>query len=991
MRRIAVLAVASLILPLLVSLWPSQAQEIDPLALQVDQLMESMSTAEKVGQLFLVTFQGNDVDPTSVIADLIINFKVGGVVISTANGNIINNGNTPVDVATMTNRLQDLALASTQAQAFVEPDTPTPEVTAPFIPLFVAVEHEGDAYPFTWLIQGFTPVPNNMAIGATWNPEHAATIGRIVGQELAAVGVNMLLGPSLDVLIRPRPAGRGDLGTRTFGGDPFWVGKMGQAYIAGVHEGSRLDPESDAHGRVAVVSKHFPGHGNSDRQADQEVPVVQKSLEQLKQIELVPFLGVTQPEDPQARTDALMTAHISYRGLAGNLREQTKPISVDAQAMNLLTALPQLQVWRQEGGVIVSDSLGVRAVQRFFDPTEREFNSRRIAQDAFDAGNDLLFMSEYGLQGIATPQDQVTNTKDAITHFRTRYEQDQLFKERVDASVRRILRLKLQMYPQFAPEAVKVDVSAVGDRVGNGRDQVFQIAKDAITLIAPASANFIVDRPTGDERIVIFTDDRQLPLSCPAPQCQPEPFFIDPDALADILLRLYGPGEGATGDINPNNVRSFAFSALLSFLNPPPAPSPTPTPAETEAEAETPTPTPPPAFPVETALQQADWVVFAMLDIRSENGDTVESNALKQFLDQRDDLIKDKQIVVLAYNSPYYLDTTEISKLDAYYGIYSRVEPFLEASIRVMFREGEFVPKGASPVSIEGINYNLLEEQTAPDPDQTIDLMIYAKNGVTVTQTLQGTPGATPEQLPEYQVADTLTLRTGVILDHNGHPVPDETPVDFWFTYSPDQGGLPVIKEASTKDGVAETEFTLERAEPLAIFVRSVDALSSKIIRLNPGEPPVTEIPPTATPTDTPTPTPTETPTPTPTETPTPTPTETPTPTPTPTATIVPLEPPARVDGNDLALVTMAVIIIGAVGFVTGRGESGSTITGMRLSLWSWVTGMASYSLYGVGALEAAEQVGAWGAFLTGAVGGLLPLIVFVALGRLKRRRHLKG
>jgi beta-N-acetylhexosaminidase len=991
-RKVTALVTVCLIISFLASLWPSQAQENDPLDLQVEQLMQEMSTAEKVGQLFLVTFSGDNVDEDSAIADLITNYNIGGVVLSTANGNITNAGDTPLDVALLTNALQELALASTLPPGNLQPETPTPAVNPPFIPLLIAVEHEGDAFPFTQLINGFSPVPNNMAVGATWNPEHARTVGRIVGKELAAVGINLLLGPSLDVLEKPRPAGRGDLGTRTFGGDPFWVGKMGQAYIAGVHEGSRIDPEAQTHGRVAVVSKHFPGHGDSDRKANQEVPVVQKPLEQLEQIELVPFMAVTQPDDVQAQTDGLMTAHISYRGLAGNLRDQTKPISVDAQAMSLFMALPQLATWHEAGGVIVSDALGVMAIQRFYNPSLQEFNGRRIAQDAFDAGNDLLYLAEYGLQAVATPANQLANMKDAVTHFRNRYEQDQLFRERVDASVRRILRLKLELYPEFTKEAVQVDSGAASELVGQGRGQVFQIAKDAITLIAPESANFIVPRPTYDEKIVIFTDDRQLPATCPAPRCQPEPYYIAPDALANTLLRLYGPGEGATGDISPNNVQSFTFSDLSGFLNPqqqlfqPPP--------EIPLEGETPTPIPP--SPVETALKEADWVVFGMLDVRSDNGEAAEPNALKQFLDQRDDLMQNKRIVVLAYNSPYYLDTTEISKLDAYYGVYSRIEPFIDASIRALFSEGEFFPTGASPVSIESVNYNLLEEQTAPYPGQTIDLTIYAKNGVTVTQTLEGTPAATPQQPMEYQVGDTLTLRTGVIRDHNGHPVPDQTPVEFWFTYSPEAGGLPVIKEESSYDGVAETEFILERAEPLAISVRSVDAHSSKIIRLNPGEPPVTEIPPTATntptptPTDTPTATPTPTHTPTVTPSPTPTPTSTPTPTmtPTPTATIVVQEPAPRVGGSDLVMVSLTVAAIGALGFVAGRHDGGSAVSGMRLFLWCWIVGMAGYVLYGIGVLGADDQLGGWDPLMAGIIGGLMPLVAYITLGRLFRREQ---
>jgi beta-N-acetylhexosaminidase len=134
-----------------------------------------------------------------------------------------------------------------------------------------------------------------------------------------------------------------------------------------------------------------------------------------------------QASDPQMRTDALLTAHISYRGLAGNLREQTSPISVDAQAMSLMMALPEFAAWRGNGGVVVSDALGVTAIQRFYDRSLQQFNGRRIAQDAFDAGNDLLYLAEYGLQGVATNAEHNYNMKDAILHFRTRYDQEQLF------------------------------------------------------------------------------------------------------------------------------------------------------------------------------------------------------------------------------------------------------------------------------------------------------------------------------------------------------------------------------------------------------------------------------------------------------------------------------------------------------------------------------------------------------------------------------------
>jgi hypothetical protein len=222
-------------------------------------------------------------------------------------------------------------------------------------------------------------------------------------------------------------------------------------------------------------------------------------------------------------------------------------------------------------------------------------------------------------------------------------------------------------------------------------------------------------------------------------------------------------------------------------------------------------------------------IVFDV-DVRSDNGDAAESVALKQFLDQRDDLIQNRRVVVLAYGSPYYLDTTEISKVDAYYGIYSRVEPFIEASIRVFFREGEFAPIGASPVSIEAINYNLLEEQTAPNPDQTIDLIIYAINGVTETQNLQGTPGADARSsLPKCRSATRPPPAYG------GHLTTTDTRCPIRRRSN---SGLPIRRNRAAcrfkkraPDGVAQ--FTLSGQSHLAISVRSVNARTSKIIRLN--------------------------------------------------------------------------------------------------------------------------------------------------------------
>ncbi|MCB0153608.1 MAG: glycoside hydrolase family 3 protein, partial [Anaerolineae bacterium] len=279
---------------------PSRAQTP---AEQVAELMSRMSVEDKVGQLFIVPFVGANANPDADIYQLLTEYKVGGVVLLAANSNFRNDPSAPRQITELVNSLQTTAFNSNG------------------LPLFVAIDHEGDDYPFTRITQGMTPIPSQMAIGATWDVGNAEAIGQIVGEELGAMGLNMILGPSLDVLNDPRPTGRGDIGIRVYGGDPYWVGRMGRAYIRGIHQGSG--------GQMVTVAKHFPGHGGSDRLPDREVATVDKSLQELRRIELPPFFYATAPlaDDPLGITDALMSSHIRYRGFQGDIRQFTAPIS----------------------------------------------------------------------------------------------------------------------------------------------------------------------------------------------------------------------------------------------------------------------------------------------------------------------------------------------------------------------------------------------------------------------------------------------------------------------------------------------------------------------------------------------------------------------------------------------------------------------------------------------------------------------------------------
>ncbi len=916
----------------------ARAQDLppaSPFTQAAQDIAGRMSVTEKIGQLFVVNIPGNVITNTtslSPIADLIANERIGGVQISAANGNYTQAIGLPTQVATLTNQLQALAALTATADL-------TQSVSSGFVPLFIVTAADAPGALHNESSQGLTQIPTQLALGATWKPENAATVGRIVGEELAQMGVNVLLGPTLDVLDVPKPGLPGDAGTRVFGGDPFWVGKFGAAFVLGVHGGSDS--------RVAVIAKNFPGLGSSDRNIDDEIPTVQKSLEQLKQIELAPFFAVTQ-QSPYDLTSAegLLVSHIRYRGFQGNIRASTRPVSLDPQAYQALMSLPPLKAWRDGGGITFSDSLGTRSVRRFYDPLEKTFNARRIAQEAFVAGNDVLLLGSFGLTNDWA--EHLANIKDTLAFFRAKYAEDRNFAASVDAALLRILSLKLKLYGgAFSLQNAQVNLDAAAQIKPNTED-IAAIAKDSITLLSPSARDYpaVISSPPGkDDSIVFITDDRLI-QECEA--CAPYP-AIAPSALQNIALELYGPD--TTGQLDPQRMSSFTFNELVAFgdlvtptlvvgdgvtaaitstlaANAVPATltvtqipitqTVTPTLQTAEpANTPTPAPTPDPAR-VQSAINKASWIVIGMLDMNPNLSSTV---ALRQFLSQRADALRDKKVIIFAFSAPYYLDATEVSKATAYFGAYSRSSAYLRAAIQALF--GSATVNGELPVSVDAVGYSLVK-QTEPNPDQLIPMI--------ATEVVTDTQVAAPLEL---KINDPLTLRAGPIFDRNGHLVPDNTPVQFTVNFPAER--VQQNQMGVTLNGIAETTIVIERKGTVEIRAEAEPALRSYVIRVNisaTDEISIETIKPTAIPTNTPLPTlaPTNTALPAPTAVPTPAP---------------PVERVTRTNWLAFAATLVALLVVGLIGLAAATNLG--AVARWRAVLISITAGWVAYVLYALG------------------------------------------
>ncbi len=781
-------------------------------AADVDSLLARMTPAERVGQLFLVGFSP---DHQAEILDLVQDYRIGGVVLVARNGNMPSSPESASAlrefvIAVQTAALSGMAPSVAEATPTATPSTaegatPIPAAAEHIaIPLFVAVDASDLSLVGTGV--GFAPPLSPMALGATWNENAAEKAGQLAGRQLRALGVNVLLGPALDVASPARAGLAGDLGVNTFGESPYWVARLGRAYVRGVHGGSE--------GHVLSIATHFPGLGAADRDVYGEIPVVQDSLENRLASDLFPFTALVRQESPEAddAVDGILTTHIQFHSIsAGTL--MVRPTSLDPQALYYFLSLPQVAPWREAGGLLVSDSLGARSVRQYYDPKSEGFQAKRAAYDAFLAGNDVLMLDSVGPKADDWA-GHFAGVRETLDFFQAKYQSDAAFRSRVDASVRRILAAKLRLYSRFSLDAVAPDVplpQGDEDRV----QEVSEIAGRAVTLLYPRPEELaakVPAPPSVADRLVIVED---VAAFAPCAACEPvqQPM---PGTTLRLLQRLYG--QEGSGHVDMARVQTFTVADLAGLL------------AGSAAEE---------ATRLQEALGEADWVLFLM-----EGGQTFGGSAahpLTTLLREKPSLLRDKRVVVFALGAPYYLDSTDVAKVSAYYALYSPAEPAIEAGLRALF--GEIAPAGKPPVSVPAVQYRLAE-RLQPAPEQMLYLEPVGEAGEAGGEVSLG-------------LGDELVLTTGAIVDRNGNIVPDGTPVTFLF--SDVESRLAWQEVGATTNGKATVRLRLERLGTVEVSVAAGQAVrSAKLVVTVRGDQPavISTTVPTPAPTATPQPTP---------------------------------------------------------------------------------------------------------------------------------------
>jgi beta-N-acetylhexosaminidase len=266
----------------------------------------------------------------------------------------------------------------------------------------VALDHEGGRVHR--LPRPFTHFPPAAVVAARNDPRLAEAVGRAMGRELRAVGIDLDFAPVLDVCSNPRNRVIGD---RAFGSEPGRAARLALAFARGL-----------ARAGVLACGKHFPGHGASTGDSHFVLPRVRRSRRALAAVDLVPFARAAAAEIP-----ALMTAHVVYPAL-----DPRRPAT-------LSPAICRDLLRRRLGfrGVLFSDDLDMNAVAGRATPAA-------VAVEALRAGCDMLLVC----QSLAAARAAMRGVEEALREGR-------LDPAAIAASLGRIQALRRWLPPRRTP------------------------------------------------------------------------------------------------------------------------------------------------------------------------------------------------------------------------------------------------------------------------------------------------------------------------------------------------------------------------------------------------------------------------------------------------------------------------------------------------------------------------------------------------------------
>lgn len=297
----------------------------------------NMSLDEKIGQLFIVGFDGNTSLSEKDIS-LIKDFKVGGLIFFRRN---ITTANQTVDLI---NKIKIINSENGN------------------VPLFLSLDQEGGLV--TRLPEEIIKFHKASVIGEKNDEEYAYDIAKLMGSIIYSIGFNMNFAPVLDIYTNPNNE---VIGSRAFSSDKEIVSKLGVVTIKGFKDSN-----------IIAVGKHYPGHGDTSEDSHYELPILEHDYGRVRNIELYPF-----EQAINNGLDAVLVSHLLYE-------------KIDSENIATLSKIFLYEILRKElgfRGIVITDDMIMKGL------TDTESISEASLK-ALKAGVDILLIGS-GYENIS--------------------------------------------------------------------------------------------------------------------------------------------------------------------------------------------------------------------------------------------------------------------------------------------------------------------------------------------------------------------------------------------------------------------------------------------------------------------------------------------------------------------------------------------------------------------------------------------------------------
>ena len=368
----------------------------------VDSIFDNLTLREKIGQLFIVaSYSNKSVSHEEEIIRLIKNFGIGGVMFLQGS---------PKKQKKMTRKFQQSSE----------------------IPLLIAQDAE---WGLSMRLDSSFKFPWPMTLGACDDKQLAYKMGYEIANQCKSIGVNMNLAPVADINSNPKNP---IINNRSFGEDSKLVSELSDSYMRGLQENG-----------VLACAKHFPGHGDTDKDSHKTLPTVGHNIMRLKKYELKPFKKLI-----SSGVSSIMTAHLNVPSIDNS----GVPTSLSKKAIK-----KQLINKMNFKGLIITDALNMKGVSEYYEVGELEYN-------ALVAGNDILLMS--------------SNVSKAIDFIENAIESGKLSIDDINLKCRKVLNAKFWIKNNYKPinESNDIAFEVLNEKIHRKSITLLKNNKDLIPL-----------------------------------------------------------------------------------------------------------------------------------------------------------------------------------------------------------------------------------------------------------------------------------------------------------------------------------------------------------------------------------------------------------------------------------------------------------------------------------------------------------------------------